>query len=282
MYQWSMTEAPGRDTLKQRVVRERLETLLATMQAGEPLPSERDLARDIGVARMTLRRVVDAMAAEGRLIRRHGSGTFAAQSLVDQRLTATSFSADMRARGLRPGSRTVAWRQAPAGIVLSAVLGVPASAPVLQVRRLRLADDLPMAIEDLNVPCDLVPGLSGEDLQDVSFYEVLARRFDRPVVSGTQTVEPHLVDSDEAQLLGVAPGLPSFCFERTSRTSDGRVAEFVRSIYRGDRYRIVVDIFPRADPPGDDVAGGQATNRQRPDEGLDAGQVDPLGISPGV
>jgi len=251
MYQWSMTVTGGRDTLKQRVVRERLETLLTAMSPGEPLPSERDLARDFGVARMTLRRAVDAMVHEGRLLRRHGSGTFVAAPLVDQRLTATSFSAGMRARGMRPGSRIVGSREAPAGIVLSAVLRIPSSAPVLHVRRLRLADDLPMAIEDLSVPCDLVPGLTAEDLRDASFYDVLAQRFGHPIVSGTQTVEPCVVDVDDARLLGVEPGLLSFCFERSSRTADGRVAEFVHSVYRGDRYRIVVDILPTS-------AGGAA------------------------
>lgn len=272
LYQWSMTVTVGRDTLKQQVVRERLETLLATMAPGEPLPSERDLARDIGVARMTLRRAIDGLVQQGRLLRRHGAGTFLAAPLVDQRLTATSFSADMRARGMRPGSRIVGSRQAPAGIVLSAVLRVPSSAPVLHVRRLRLADDMPMAIEDLSVPCDLVPGLVAEDLRDASFYDVLAQRFGHPIVAGTQTVEPCTVDVDDAGLLGVEPGLLSFCFERSSRIASGRVAEFVRSVYRGDRYRIVVDIFPR---PVAAAAPDDTIRTQLPAGGLTDTSVEP-------
>ena len=246
LYQWSMatTTTVGRETAKQRQVRERLETLIASMVPGEPLPAERDLAKELGVARMTLRRAVDALVAESRLVRRHGSGTFVAAAKVTQRLSATSFSTDMRARGLRPGSRTVFARESPAGVVLSAVLGIPPNSPVLHVRRLRLADDIPMALEDLHVPCDLAPGLTGDDLENASFYEVLSRRFGQAIAAGTQTVEPCLADPDAAELLGVEPGAPAFCFERTSRTSNDRVVEFVRSVYRGDRYRIVVDIFP--------------------------------------
>ena len=240
----------GRETAKQRQVRAALEELIAGLSAGEPLPVERDLARDLGVARMTLRRAVDVLVQEQRLIRRQGSGTFVAAPKVTQRLSATSFSADMRARGLRPGSHTVFTRRSPAGMMLAALLGIPPHAEVLQVRRLRLADDIPMALEDLHVPCDLTPGLTGADLEDTSFYELLAQRFETPIVAGTQTVEPCLTSGDEAELLGVEPGDPAFLFERTSRIADGRVAEFVRSIYRGDRYRIVVDIFPN--PP----AGG--------------------------
>ena len=245
LYQWSMTTLEGgRETAKQRQVRESLERLIATLSPGEPLPVERDLARDLGVARMTLRRAVDLLVHDQRLIRRQGSGTFVAAPKVTQRLTATSFSADMRARGLRPGSHTVFTRQSPAGMMLAALLDVPPHANVVHVRRLRTADDVPMALEDLHVPCDIAPGLTGGDLENTSFYELLADRFETPIVAGTQTVEPGLTALDEAELLGVEEGAPAFLFERTSRIADDRIAEFVRSIYRGDRYRIVVDIFP--------------------------------------
>jgi GntR family transcriptional regulator len=235
----------GRETAKQRQLRAGIEELMAGLSPGEPLPVERDLARDLGVARMTLRRVVDQLVAEQRLIRRQGSGTFVAAPKVTQRLTATSFSADMRARGLRPGGHTVFARTSPAGAMLAGLLGVPPHANVLHVRRLRLAVVEPMALEDLHVPLDVVPGLTGQDLEDTSFYDLLATRYGTPITSGTQTVEPCLTSAEEADLLGVDAGAPAFLFERTSRTSDGRIAEFVRSIYRGDRYRIVVDIFPQ-------------------------------------
>ncbi len=240
-----MTVSAGREVGKLQRVRAELAELMATMSAGEPLPAERDLAARLGVARMTLRRAVDTLVDEGRLLRRQGSGTFVVPSTtIAQRLSASSFSADMRGRGLRPGGHTLHARISPAGVVLSAVLGVPPSTSVLHVRRLRTADDVPMALEDLHVPCDIAPGLDGDDLEGASFYELLAGRYGTPVVSGTQTAEPTLVTADDAAELGVPVGSPAFCFERTSRRADGRVVEFVRSIYRGDRYRIVVDIFP--------------------------------------
>ncbi len=245
LYQWSMTTvAPGPGPAKQQQVRERLEQLIAGLAPGEPLPPERDLARTLGVARMTLRRAVDGLVGESRLIRRQGAGTFVAASKVTQRLAATSFSADMRARGLRPGSHTLSARRFPAGMKLASLLEVPPQTDVLHVRRLRLADDLPMALEDLHVPATVAPGLTGEDLEGTSFYELLSERFGNPVVAGTQTVEPALAVAEDAELLGVEPGSPVFLFERTSRVAGGGVAEFVRSVYRGDRYRIVVDIFP--------------------------------------
>ena len=229
---------------KHQQVRRRLDEVMAQLGVGEPLPAGRDLAADFGVARMTLRRVVDALVEEGRLIRRQGAGTFVSPRRLDQRLSATSFSDDMRSRGLRPGARTLWARQVPAGMLLASVLGVLTTSPVLHVRRLRTADDEPMAVEDLHVPVDVVPGLDGDALVDASFYAVLADRFGLRIAAGTQTVAPCLVSPEDAAVLDVAEGSPAFLFERTSRLEDGRAVEFVRSVYRGDLYRIVVDIFP--------------------------------------
>ena len=257
LYQWSMTTMEqGAASAKQQLVRERLEALIAGLVPGEPLPAERDLARELGVARMTLRRVVDGLVHDGRLIRRRGAGTFVAGAKVTQRLAATSFSADMRARGLVPGSRTIEARRFPAGMMLAGLLGVPPQTDVLFVRRLRLADGEPMAVEDLHVPSTVAPGLTGDDLEGRSFYDLLAERYGDPVVSGTQTVEPALVGEDVAGLLGVDPGSPVFLFERTSRVRSGGTAEFVRSTYRGDRYRIVVDIFPPTAETAAEVSAG--------------------------
>lgn len=239
-----MAQEAVRGPAKHERVREQLEDRIAAMAPGQPLPAERDLAAELGVARMTLRRAVDTLVADGRLLRRQGAGTFVAPAKVAQRLSATSFSEDMRARGLRPGATTVSAAHSPAGVVVASVLGIRPTSPVLHVKRLRLADDVPMALEDLHVPCDLVPGLTGQDLENRSFYELLHERYGLSVVAGTQTAEPTLTTPEDAALLGVEPGAPAFLFERTSRLGDGRVAEFVRSVYRGDRYRIVVDIFP--------------------------------------
>lgn len=238
----TLERGPG--TAKQQLVREQLESLIKGLAPGDLLPAERQLAQELGVARMTLRRVIDEMVEQSRLVRRAGSGTFVAGAKVSQHLSATSFSADMRARGLRPDSRTIHARRSPAGMMLAGLLAVPPRTEVLHVRRLRLADDIPMAVEDLHVPATVAPGLTGADLEGSSFYDLLDHRYGNPVVSGTQSVEPVLVGDEEAALLEIEPGAPVFLFERTSRVRDGGVAEFVRSIYRGDRYRIVADIFP--------------------------------------
>jgi GntR family transcriptional regulator len=98
-----------------------------------------------------------------------------------------------------------------------------------------------MAIETLHVPASLTPGLEPSDLTG-SFYELLRDRFGVTIVSGTQAIEPTVTNADESQALGVPLHSPAFLFERTSRDETGRTVEFVQSVYRGDRYRIVTEL----------------------------------------
>lgn len=244
-------------------VRSVLIELLEEMQPGDPLPAERELAHRAGVSRMTLRKAVDELVADGRLVRRHGAGTFVAATKVAQRLTATSFTDDMRARGLVPGARTLAASTSLAGAVLGRRLDVSPSADVLRVRRLRLADAQPMAIEDLHVPAALVPGLSGQELSDQSFYALLEQRYGVRVAAGVQALEPTVTDPEESELLGVPVHSPAFLFERTSRGEDNTIVEFVRSVYRGDRYRIVTEIRP-AGRQADGQFGAQTQHHALP------------------
>ena len=104
---------------------------------------------------------------------------------------------------------------------------------------------------------DIYPQQTGVGLADVETFakylggtaanvSVAVARYGHRIASGTQTAEAALTSADDAEALGVEAGAPAFCFERTCRVDGGRVAEFVRSIYRGDRYRIMADIFPTA------------------------------------
>jgi GntR family transcriptional regulator len=231
-------------TRKYDSIRERVLDLVEELETGAAIPPERELCARFGVSRMTLRRGIDDLVREGYLDRQQGRGTFVAVPKIAQSLTMTSFSEDMRRRGFVPGSRTMSLKLVTAGARLGRRLEVSPADKVLQVLRLRLADDEPMALETLSVPAALVPDLTASDLVDTSFYELLESRYGIVVASGRQTIEPTVLNQDEAELLGVPLHSPAFHFERSSRAADGSVVEFVRSIYRGDRYQLVVDLQP--------------------------------------
>jgi GntR family transcriptional regulator len=227
---------------KQNDAREQVLELIETLQVGDAIPAERALSHDLGVSRLTLRAALDELVREGRLTRRRGSGTFVAEPKVAKGMGISSFSDDMRLRGLTPGSRTLEFRSIPAGARLGRILHVSPSEPVLTVKRLRLADGEPMAVELLHVPESLFPGLTAEDLEESSFYDLMVSRYGIEIVGGTQTVEPTVTAEEESHILGVPLHSPALLFERITRSSNGETVEFTSSIYRGDRYRLVSEL----------------------------------------
>lgn len=231
-------------TAKYHSIRDEILDLVSELTVGDALPPERVLAPQLAVSRMTLRRAVEELVREGRLVRRHGAGTFVAGPKIDQGLAVTSFSEDMRRRGAVPSSETLEVGQVFAGAHLGRRLEISPGDQVVRVVRLRLADGKPMALETLHTPSSLVPGLDAEVLAGRSFYGLLAERYNIVVGAGVQTIEATVTDEAESELLAVPIHSPAFLFERLSRADDGRVVEFVRSVYRGDRYQFRVELQP--------------------------------------
>lgn len=238
-----MTQLPR--TTKQSQTRDRVLDLMERVGVGQAIPSERQLSADLGVSRLTLRAALDDLVREGYLVRRRGSGTFVQQPKIAQELTMTSFSEDMRRRGMRPGSRTLSLTTTLAGARLGRLLHVSPSESIVVAKRLRLADGESMAIETLHVRESLVPGLEKKDLEQTSFYELLETRYGVTIASGIQTIEPTVTGEEESSALGVPLHSPAFLFERTSFAENGETVEFVLSIYRGDRYRLVTELNRR-------------------------------------
>src|SRR5690625_3901848 len=158
------------DTIKYHSIRDQIRTLLDDLEAGEALPPERTLAARFGVSRMTLRRAIEELIADGRLIRRQGAGTFVAEQKISQGIAGTSFSEDMRSRGSTPSSRTLDVTDVLAGPQLERRLEISPDAWVRRITRLRLADDEPMAVESLHVPNDMEPEQDGATLDGQYFY----------------------------------------------------------------------------------------------------------------
>ena len=228
---------------KQSEARRQVLDLIERLGVGTAIPSERQLSADLGVSRLTLRAALDDLAREGYLVRRRGSGTYIQHPKIAQELTMTSFSEDMRRRGMVPGSRTLSLARELAGARLGRALQVSPGDKILVIKRLRLADGETMAIEFLNVPRALLPTLRRDALEGSSFYTLLQQE-GVTIAAGVQTIEPTVTTQEEAEVLGVPLHAPAFLFERITESDRGEVVEFVRSVYRGDRYRLVTELRP--------------------------------------
>src|SRR5437764_14043345 len=174
---------------KQSATRQQVLDLIARLGIGTAIPSERQLSVDLGVSRLTVRAALDDLAREGYLVRRGGSGTYVQQPKITQQLTMTSFSEDMRRRGMAPSSTTLSLTRQRAGPRVGRFLNVSPGDEVVVVKRLRLADGVSMAIETLHIPSQVVPGVQPRDLEG-SFYELLRARYGIEIATATQTIEP--------------------------------------------------------------------------------------------
>ena len=238
-----IAKAPaGQDGSKHAWVRSRVIELVDALGPGAKLPPERTLSETYGIARETLRRSLDSLVREGVVERRRGAGTFVSRERLTRRFNPIlSFTEDMRQRGMAASSRVVSSWQGPAGARVAKHLGVSPSVEILRVQRVRLANGLPMAIETIHTPRALVPGLRGEDLADASFYATLRQRYGIEVAATRQTIEATVTDETESKLLDVPYLTPALFIARVTKAADGRPVEYVRSIFRGDRYRFEVE-----------------------------------------
>lgn len=222
-------------------VRVQLEQLIAEMRVGARLPGERELSERWQVARMTLRGAVDALVTEGLLERRHGSGTFIVPRPLVRALGLTSFSQDMRERGLVPGSRLLAFGTHPVDAGLAAQLDLPLSEPIYHFTRLRLGSGEAMAVETTWIPVRYVPGLSETDL-DASLYEVLASRYRITTGSARVSIEPVLPDAKVRAQLGISADQACLRLHMVDSDTRGRVIMVANCVYRGDKYQLFADV----------------------------------------
>ena len=230
--------------MKRMQVRDQLRALIDDREPGELLPSERDLSEKFGVSRPTLRAAIDDLARDGLLVRRPGRGTFTNARTVSQDLAPTVNPNEFAvppAEGAW-GSRVEFFAREAAGPRLGQRMQLSPSAELLCVQRVRIVDGAPMAIETLRLPADLVPGMEFGDFETGSLYQLLRLRYGLTATTAVQTTEPTVTDAVEAALLHVPLHSPALLFARTTKDPDGRIIEYTRSVYRGDRYRITAHL----------------------------------------
>lgn len=207
------------------------------------LPSERELAEKFGISRMTVRQATVALVNNGTLVRKRGKGTFVSPPKVEQGLLSlTSFTEDMENRGMTPSTRILSMKNVLPSENTARALDINVVDKIILLERLRMANGLPMAYERCHLSYQLFPGLTETDIKDRSLYGILREDFGITLTRARQTVEATLATAKEADLLHVKKGGPLLLFERVTLDSNDRVVEFVKSVYRADRYKFFVEM----------------------------------------
>ncbi|HYO40885.1 MAG TPA: GntR family transcriptional regulator [Nocardioidaceae bacterium] len=226
-------------------VREYVRELITGADAGSPAPSERELVQQFGVARMTVRQALDALVAEGLLERVPGRGTFVARAKLDVQVRLCSYTEEMARRGMKPESRTLLARMESAGPGVARALEIDEGDMVVHWQRLRLADDVPMCVEDAYFADSVVPNFLDQSLP-VSLYAELQRR-DLLPTWGEDSVGAALARPEEAELLDIEAHDPVLRIARRAFAAE-RAVEVSRSTYRADRFTLWVPLTRPAAP----------------------------------
>jgi len=237
----AMTTPTG--TSKHAAIRDKLREIVLQLAPGEPLPAERQLAEQWGVARMTVRQAIAALARDGLVRSIHGRGNLRSPAPLQLRVRLGSFADAVRQHDLEPTTRPLECTvdDNPPEPVAS-FLGLNADNLGLRVRRLRLGNGIPLALERTWLPAALVPDLSERDLEG-SLYHYLELRGLLPD-SGEESVTAGLPDDREVALLNIAASRPVLRLLRKAVTA-GRPLEYAEAVFPADRCELWFPLLPR-------------------------------------
>jgi GntR family transcriptional regulator len=210
---------------------------------GDVLPTERELTRQLGVSRMTVRAAMDRLVQRDLIVRRQGSGTFVADPKLRQDASKLrGFFEDTVGQGVTPISRLLEREEMLATRHLAGVLDVSVGESVYRIVRIRSARGMPVVLETSYFPAAVVPGLLGMDLERSSIYRLMDMEFSARPVRARQSLEVATAHGTDASFLEIPSGSSVMLVERVSWDAVGRAVEYARDLYRPDRSRFVTEL----------------------------------------
>ena len=211
------------------------------LKPGRPVPSEQEIAARLRISRMTARQALKSLCDLGVAYSQRGKGTFVSEIKLEKEFRQVlSFSEEMQARGSRAESSVLSFGVEDATPdVIGALRLPPDGEKVVSLRRVRLAGSSPMGIEWSRMPLSLVPNLVEKLDPRGSLYRALQELYGIEIAVTEEMVEACVAGAEESKLLGIKRGTPVFTFTRTSYARKGQPVEYVKSTYRGDRYKLV-------------------------------------------
>lgn len=217
------------------ILRERVR--LGEWKPGDLIPSERELSETYEISRMTARQAITDLVNEGVFYREQGKGTFVAQNKITQQLLQlTGFTEDIRARGQHPSTKVLSAAMSPADEITAEHLRINVGQMVFCLRRLRLADAEPLAIEVSLLNFKGCETLAEENLEENSLYQLLETKYGLPLMEADQEIEAGIATPEHAEILKIPVGSSVLFTRRTTYTDRNRPIEYARSVYCGAKY----------------------------------------------
>ena len=215
--------------------------LLSKLPQGERLPGERSLAEDFGVCRVTLRRAIEDLILDGKLERRARSGTYVRRPMISSEMRLKSFTEEIRQRGQNPSTRVVSLKKIKANKTISRTLRIREDDEIYSVVRLRLADEMPVALETLKIAGHMTPGLSVNDVEG-SLYDTLFSRFGIRIMQAKTSIAATNISERERDLLQATVKTPCLLIKMLDHDQNGTPVMTAECIYRSDLFELNIDI----------------------------------------
>lgn len=201
---------------------------------GDKLASERTLADEHGLSRMTVRQALTDLVTAGALYREQGRGTFVSARKMQQR-NISSFSETVRMRGFTPHTRVIGFQSLAPPENIAERLMLPEGCETYRAMRIRLADETPVAVEEVFIPAHICPGLTQDDLAD-SLYRLMTDSFGHKIGSADCSVVALLPGARFQEYLGVTRQTPLLKVNSLYFSTSGATLYYERAIYRTDMY----------------------------------------------
>jgi GntR family transcriptional regulator len=224
----------------------RVETVLAgeitdgVLKVGGQLPTEDDLIARFEVSRITVRRAIQNLVARGLVEIRRGKGTFVALPKITQDLTELSgFVEDMHALGRKPAARVIGKEIVTADATVASHLALTKGERVVRIRRVRLADGVPLSFDETYLPLNIGRKIITNNLKVEPIFSLLERKYGVPLIEAEYKLEAVAAEAEVAAALRVKQGSPIFRIERTSYSTGDRPVDYEKLYYRGDLVRFV-------------------------------------------
>ena len=224
---------------KYETVLKGLSQMISSMQPGDRLPSEQEIALEYGVSNMTVRRALDVLSAAKRIVGIRGRGTFVAQPSLTKQMTLSSFTESMRAAGMTARAEVLRMSLETASDATAERLQLEPGAQVLLIDRLRLGDDTPLSVDRTVLPAERFPGLLGYDLRG-SLYDLLSQKYGVELSRADSRIAAVAPSTTDARLLNIPETTPCLRVRARGLDAQGEIIEATSSIYRGDLYELNV------------------------------------------
>jgi GntR family transcriptional regulator len=222
----------------------RVETVLANeiadgdLKVGDQLATEDSLIARFGVSRITVRRAVQNLVSRGLVEIRRGKGTFVAAPKITQDLKELSgFVEDMHALGRKPTARVISKEIVTADAAVAGQLALTKGERVVRIRRVRLADGIPLSYDETYLPLEIGKKIITNNLKAEPIFSLLERKYDVPLIEAEYKLDAVAADTEVAAALKVEQRSPIFRIERTSYSTGSRPVDYERLYYRGDLVR---------------------------------------------